>query len=122
MLLSGSGGILSINESAAEIFGVDPGKYVGQPILSINRSVALERVVEGASRGESAEAELRMGSRYYQLIGNPVEPGDGAWGTVILALDVTDRESAERSRREFTANVSHELKTPLTSITGYARS
>ena len=120
VLLNGAGDILSINESAAVIFGVDAGKYVGRPILSINRSVALERVVEGASRGESAVEELRMGDRYYQLIGNPVEPGGGARGTLILALDVTDRESAERSRREFTANVSHELKTPLTSITGYA--
>lgn len=120
VLLSGAGDILSINESAAVIFGVDPRAYVGRPILSINRSVALESVVERASRGESAEAELKMNDRCYQLIGNPVEPGGGAKGTVILALDVTDRESAERSRREFTANVSHELKTPLTSITGYA--
>jgi len=120
VLLSGAGDILSINESAAVIFGVDPRAYVGRPILSINRSVALESVVERASHGESAEAELKMNDRCYQLIGNPVEPGGGAEGTVILALDVTDRESAERSRREFTANVSHELKTPLTSITGYA--
>ncbi len=120
VLLSGSGDVLSINESAAEIFGVSPKAYVGRPILSVNRSVALESVVERSLRGESAEAELKMGERTYQLIGNPVEPSGGARGTVILALDVTDRESAERSRREFTANVSHELKTPLTSITGYA--
>jgi two-component system phosphate regulon sensor histidine kinase PhoR len=120
VLLNGAGDILSINESAAVIFGVDAEKYVGRPILSINRSVALTRVAEGASRGESTVEELRMDDRCYQLIGNPVEPGGGARGTLILALDVTDRESAERSRREFTANVSHELKTPLTSITGYA--
>lgn len=120
VLPSAAGDILSINESAAVIFGVDPKAFVGRPILSINRSVALESVVERASRGESAEAELRMGDRHYQLIGNPVNPGDKAQGIVILALDITDRESAERSRREFTANVSHELKTPLTSITGYA--
>ncbi len=120
VLLSGAGDVLSINESAAEIFGVRPDAYAGRPILSVNRSVALERVVERALRGESAEAELKMGERVFQLIGNPVEPENGARGAVILALDVTDRVSAERSRREFTANVSHELKTPLTSIIGYA--
>jgi two-component system phosphate regulon sensor histidine kinase PhoR len=120
VFLSGAGDILSINESAAVIFGVDPGAFIGKPILSINRSVALESVVERAARGESAEAELKMGDHIYQLIGNPLDPGAGARGMVILALDVTDRESAEKSRREFTANVSHELKTPLTSITGYA--
>jgi two-component system, OmpR family, phosphate regulon sensor histidine kinase PhoR len=120
VFLSGTGDILSINESAAVIFGVDSKAFVGKPILLINRSVALQHVVDRSLRGESAEEELRMGDRNYQLIGNPVEPGGGARGAVILALDVTDRESAERSRREFTANVSHELKTPLTSITGYA--
>ena len=120
VFLTGAGDILSINESAAVIFGVDPGAFIGKPILSINRSVALESVVERACRGESAQAELKMGDHTYQLIGNPVDPGTGARGAVVLALDITDRESAEKSRREFTANVSHELKTPLTSITGYA--
>ncbi len=120
VLLNGSGDILSINESAAEIFGIHAKSFVGRPILSINRSVALTDVVEGAGRGESAQAELKMGEHLYQLIANPVEPGNPARGMVILALDITDRESAEKSRREFTANVSHELRTPLTSISGYA--
>ena len=120
VLLSGAGDILSINESASVIFAIDQKAYVGRPILSINRSVALQSVVERASKGENAQAELRIGERVYQLLGNPVDPGEGVRGMVILALDITDRESAERSRREFTANVSHELKTPLTSILGYA--
>ena len=63
---------------------------------------------------------MTLQSRHYRIMGNPVESPDGTTGAVILILDVTDRQNAERSRREFTANVSHELKTPLTSISGFA--
>ena len=62
----------------------------------------------------------RIGARSYNLIANPVMGANGVRGAVIVLLDVTEREESEQMRREFTANVSHELKTPLTSISGYA--
>lgn len=62
-----------------------------------------------------------MAGRSYQLVATPVRPERGrVEGVVLLALDVTEQKQAEALRREFTANVSHELKTPLTSISGYA--
>lgn len=59
-------------------------------------------------------------TRHYQIIANPVAESEGRSGAVVVILDVTEQQSREELRREFTANVSHELKTPLTSISGYA--
>lgn len=118
ILLSLKGNILSINRSAVKIFGAESSE--GKHILTLNRSAALHKVVEGALNGTKSEAQLKIKNKFYQLIGSPVESKDGALGVVILILDITDKQAAERSRREFTANVSHELKTPLTSISGYA--
>jgi two-component system phosphate regulon sensor histidine kinase PhoR len=118
ILLSLKGNILSINRSAVKIFGAESSE--GKHILTLNRSAALHKVVEGALNGAKSEAQLKIKNKFYQLIGSPVESKDGALGVVILILDITDKQAAERSRREFTANVSHELKTPLTSISGYA--
>lgn len=120
VLLSTKGTILSINKSALKIFHTSDDNYAGKHILSLNRSTELQSVIEGAVNGEKAESQLRIENRYYQLIGNPVESAEGTLGAVILILDMTDKQNAERSRREFTANVSHELKTPLTSISGFA--
>lgn len=118
ILLSLKGNILSINKSAVNIFGTENSE--GKHILTLNRSAALHEVAECALNGSNSEAQLKIKNKYYQLIGSPVESKDGVLGVVILILDITDKQAAERSRREFTANVSHELKTPLTSISGYA--
>ena len=120
ILISAKGNILFINESAVKIFKTDAEKSVGSHILSVNRSVEMQNVFEGALNGINTEALLTMDDRHYQLLGSPVTSKIGALGAVILLVDVTDKYSAERSRREFTANVSHELKTPLTSILGFA--
>jgi two-component system phosphate regulon sensor histidine kinase PhoR len=120
ILLSAKGNILSINESAVKIFQADIEKTIGNHILSVNRSVPMYRVFEGAINGINTEALLTINNKHYQLLGSPVVSKARTLGAVILLLDVTDKHSAERSRREFTANVSHELKTPLTSILGYA--
>jgi two-component system phosphate regulon sensor histidine kinase PhoR len=120
ILISAKGNILSINESAGEIFQADIEKSIGSHILTVNRSVTMQKVFEGALSGINTEALLSINSRHFQLLGSPVVSQSSVLGVVILLLDITDKHSAERSRREFSANVSHELKTPLTSILGFA--
>jgi two-component system phosphate regulon sensor histidine kinase PhoR len=71
-------------------------------------------------KGVSAEEVIEVGKRHYQLFADPVKDGAQLKGIILLILDVTEKKEAESNRREFTANVSHELKTPLTSIRGYA--
>ena len=89
-------------------------------IISINRSENFRRVVDEALKGGHCEEMLDVGNRHYQIIANPVAESEERSGAVVVILDVTEQQGREELRREFTANVSHELKTPLTSISGYA--
>ncbi len=111
--------ILSCNHSAAQMLHTDPVTD-GQNVLILNRDTLFRETVEGALAGEHQEQILTMGERLFQLIANPVWEEDKISGAVLLLMDVTEREEREKLRREFTANVSHELKTPLTSISGFA--
>lgn len=114
--------VISYNSSAIRILDVDMEITEGANInvLSFNRSNNFRQVVDGALRGERSEQNMELNGRYYQIIANPVvEPVDKR-GAVVVILDVTEQQSREELRREFSANVSHELKTPLTSISGYA--
>ena len=112
--------ILSVNESALKLFGLSPKDYTGRHVLELNRSLALQKAVEEAESGMATERMLVLGGRCYQILANPVKEKDVLTGAIVLMLDVTERQEAENMRREFSANVSHELKTPLTSISGYA--
>ena len=114
--------ILSYNKSAMQIFGMDP-RQEHENLLAVNRSEGFRNAVDSALKGRHAQENLELNGRVYQIIANAVCQPDFAEdmvGAVILVLDVTEKEAQEQYRREFTANVSHELKTPLTSISGIA--
>ncbi len=112
--------ILSMNGSAAAIFHANKADFLGSDLLTICRETSVLEIVRAAQAGESGDVVLPRDSRTYRIFASPVLRTDKVRGVVLLALDISARYAAEASRREFTANVSHELKTPLTSISGYA--
>nr|WP_300658678.1 ATP-binding protein [uncultured Acetatifactor sp.] len=119
VLLNGNKVILSINPAALRLFGTDrscEGKY----ILSVNRSLQLQELLQKAGDGRHAEMVMELNGGTYQLAASPVFSEGLVSGVVLLMLDVTEKEKTEQLRREFTANVSHELKTPLHTISGSA--
>ena len=119
VVLGTSGEILSINPAAARLFGAS-GDFVGQHMLTLNRSREVSELLSAMEKGDHAEKFLDLNGKKFQLDVSPVSDGEKASGGVLLILDVTEKERAEQLRREFTANVSHELKTPLQTISGAA--
>ena len=118
VLLDRDGEVLSINPAAKEVFGA--GECVGASFLTVDRSPEMTKAAESALRDGRYELKCERRGRYYQFIFSRITSGEETMGLVILAVDVTEKEKAEQTRREFTANVSHELKTPLQSIIGSA--
>ncbi|HWP52308.1 MAG TPA: ATP-binding protein [Clostridia bacterium] len=116
VLLSNDGSILSINPSAARLLGIAHDNCVGKYLLNFERSEEMRTAIERLAQKQSAEFIVAKGGRNYRLLANPVVTG----GSLMLIMDVTEQLAAEQLRREFSANVSHELKTPLQSILGYA--
>lgn len=111
--------ILAINPAAVKLFQTD-NSCVGKYILSVERSPKLQELLQKAGDGKHAEMIMEFGNGKYQLAASPVFSDELVSGIVLLMLDVTEKEKAEQMRREFTANVSHELKTPLHTISGCA--
>ncbi len=115
VLLDGSGKILSINPAAMALFGADRSA-LGADFLTVERSRKLSQAVDLALEEGHARRKEKRNGRSYQLDLSRIESEGRILGLVILAFDITEQEQAEQTRREFSANVSHELKTPLTSI------
>ena len=112
--------VLSINRAAMETFQITEEECVGQDIIVVHRHPVLKEIVTGALEGKEMQRVIEIHGRNYQLLGNPVLISGRITGAVIFVLDVTEKRKAEQMRQEFSANVSHELKTPLMSISGYA--
>lgn len=112
--------ILSINKKAAELFHVKKEECLHKNILTLSRNQELKRCLELSLEGQCNYKVVELEGRNYQLMGNTVKVDGEIRGAVIFLLDVTEKSQSERMRREFSANVSHELKTPLMSISGYA--
>ena len=108
--------VLSINPAAEKLFGADKS-CIGQDFLTIDRSHDVSLAIQDAMEEGHSEARVERGGRIWQF---DVSRIGAAVGAVLLAFDITERETAEQTRREFTANVSHELKTPLQGIIGSA--
>lgn len=112
------GNILTHNKGIEKFFGVEED-INGKNILTLNRSEVFREIFSDITEKRRGEDILSLNGRYYDMTANPVYDEDGTpCGAVILAVDITEKEKREKLRREFTANVSHELKTPLTSISG----
>lgn len=119
VLLDKKGTVISINVAAKQLFGVDDSA-IGRDFLTVDRSVDMSRAIEKALDGKRSEFREERDGSEYQFIINITESDGKTVGAIILCFDVTESAFAERNRKEFTANVSHELKTPLQSIIGSA--
>ena len=110
--------ILSYNQAAKTLLDVDDAE--NKSVLSFNRSRGFRNTIETALLGERAENDITHDKNTYNLIANPVYENEKIIGAVIVIIDITESVKREQLRQEFTSNVSHELKTPLTSISGFA--
>jgi two-component system phosphate regulon sensor histidine kinase PhoR len=110
------GNILFENNSAKRILG----DAVGKSYLELCREVDYIKAIDSALSGRSLSVKLNKHGKIYQLSAHPVESSSHSYAAILFIIDITDKEQAEKMRREFSANVSHELKTPLTSIMGCA--
>lgn len=121
LTLDTDGNILSINKSGTVILGVSEDKALHSSFAAIMHNAELTPAIDKALSGNKEFVTAMLDGRSYNIFFSPVYERDTVCGIVVLLLDVTERAATEKLRREFTANVSHELKTPLTTILGYSQ-
>lgn len=122
VLLNQSGRILLINRSGRNLMKAmaeEDDLAAGEEIITSRNSV-VDSLLDKAYDGKTSSATIIINSRSYEIHASPVESDEGIHGAVLFYVDVTEKVEAEQLRREFSANVSHELKTPLHSISGCA--
>ena len=122
VLLNQSGRILLINRSGRNLMKAmaeEDDLAAGEEIITSRKSV-VDSLLDKAYDGKTSSATIIINSRSYEIHASPVESDEGIHGAVLFYVDVTEKVEAEQLRREFSANVSHELKTPLHSISGCA--
>lgn len=119
LILNERAEVISINRAAKEILGI-PGFSMGQRLEQLASIPEIEDIYERTMEGEKSERNVELGGKQYQLHASPVTASGKTSAAVIFILDISQRQREEQMRREFTANVSHELKTPLQTISGSA--
>lgn len=119
VLLNPKGKVISINPAAGKLLSAK-ADCIGMDMLSLCRKLDLQEILSNALQGEQGERIISFNEETYQVDANPIVSENTVKGAALFFFNVTERENAEQMRREFTANVSHELKTPLHSISGYA--
>ena len=119
VLLDNTGRVVSINPAAKALFGVS-ADCVGEDFLTMDRKQDMRQAIQEAREQGQAYFHAKKNGRAYQFDLSRIDSAGGVHGLVILAFDISEQVNAEKHRREFTANVSHELKTPLQSIIGSA--
>lgn len=118
LVIDADANLLTYNSAALNLLEITPP--ADRSVLLFCRAKEFRGVISDVLSGIKAENTMVREERSYSLIANPVYEKESVIGAVVVILDITEREKRDMLRREFTANVSHELKTPLTSISGFA--
>ena len=113
--------VLSVNESALSVFNADEQSVLNRHFIYLCRDVAVKELLKRTLGGEKGSIEFSVHNRHYHIFASPVFEAGQVSGAVILIFDISERYETEQIRREFSANVSHELKTPITTILGYSQ-
>ena len=120
LLLDKDGKVITANQTAIRFLDARNSKVIGSSLLSLNRNPELQEAIQEALLGKTATRKTTLKGRIIQIQAASVGAENEISGVAVVLFDITQQEQAEQRRREFTANVSHELKTPLQSISGYS--